>query len=906
MVKFLVVSILTVMNIFALVNLEWSHKYFGSIKEMKFADLNGDGLNEIIVGGENGIFALSGNNGILWSIQNSSSVGKIKTFQFDSDVAPEIAATTWLDGYIIDNNGSIISQTNLVSGWAVSNQPLAILNEKAISYYEDYNSKGLVHIGEYAPFFDISQVPSNGLYTIDSNLDGSKDTLYAINYNNTLYALDKDGNELWRKSIDTSYGYLNYLWAGYRLDRKKVILLGTADGYVLELDENGDIIWHTYLYKPIKKIEHFKKGGFYVVFNDYNLGNLTYDAVTLLGENNGDRLWTHESYKYPTRAMAVDDSLMAASYGTDVGLFDEHGVLIEKTTLSQIKTNSLAFDVNSLSFGKYNSNFGLYIGTMDINRLNDDNSTTTVFSGGSLVQKLYTGDINGDGNDEIALSDENRLYLYDINGKLLWKKDGYTLSDKIGFDDFNGDGKSELIALNKENLEILDENGNIIWSRPSYYSNIYPDIVLSDYDGDGLDDIFISSLNQDTQNYDLRVYSGKDGSTLHTFGSVERCSYINIVNIKGEKEFYFDDFGTLKRVGLDGNVSSSKYSSLFTPTDNLAIFRDIDNDGVIDGVLASYDSENLYINLYDLTKEGTTDALKDTITISANEEVKDLKVLDYNDDGVYEFLVAYPSKLVLYNKDGEEIWKQNTVDKFGDNRMLSKITILGNLIFASGKELYIFDKNGNKLQDINPTNYASGSEYYLPFDIAISNNSNIKLIVGSMGVFAYGGIQTDISDISKISYKSGWNLVATPTNYSIPLSEISSLLIAWEYDNGEWKVYTTNEADSEKAEDLNISKFESIVPKKGVWIKTSSDGEVIVNGNPNEIPSLKNGWNLVGGVGMSVENLHKIYENSDIFWKYKDGQWIGKCFIDGTDLNNLSQVDANEGFWVHTVTSSGN
>ena len=894
MKKFLVVFLVFTVYLFGEAKLDWVDKFFGPIVKMSFADINIDGQNEIVAGCEEGIFAIKKDGTILWSHQDTRSADTIIPFQYDIDSKLEFAVAGWLDTYIFDDNGSLINSNNMTT-FSTSKLPLAVLGNKPVSFMDKDPLKGLVFTDSYgAPFYSVANVPSLGLSSYDSDDDGINDKLLEVNQTAVLNCFEVNGSLFWSKEFNASkYGSFNIVWSGHRDDGNVSIAIGTSNGYLLALDKNGDHLWDTKIdndYNFRMKIKRDKTGGGFLVITKKIWGfDVERSDLYKVSDSNGSVLW-HYSLATDNKAFASNNTKIGAGFGPKIVIFDENGTVLQENNISTISYNPYLY-VNSIAIGKFGDDKGVYIGSLDLSRLNDDNSTTKIFGGGTLVQKLFSLDMSGDGIDEIAVQDENRLYLYDSKGKNIWTKDRGVL---FGHADLNGNGKEELLTGFDGNITILDYDGNILWSKKAYYSNIYPRIVLYDYDKDGLKDIIMSSLDYVTQKYFLKVLSGKTGDTLHEFGSLDNCSYLNIIDNK----VFYGEYGSISWTDLNATVSDAKYTDMYLEK-GLIANEDLTGDGIKD-ILSWGDGANgLEIKVYGMSKILSNESsLVKNIQFDING-TKSIKFFDYNGDGTPEVLVVAQGIVALYDKDGSRIWKKEIKDQWGDLKSLNSVQIRNNTLYVSGKEIYILDKDGTLLQTIKLPNYMSSGGYGLPFTFATTSNSATELVIGAMGLYGYSGISTDSSNIPKITYKAGWNLVATPVDRTLSLEQINGLKIAWEYQDGKWLVHTTNEQDYFKAEDKNIIIFNGIVPGHGVWIKTITNGSIATEGSANSMPTLSKGWQLIGGVKTTSDTIHQTDTNVDIIWQYKDGQWYGKSYIEGITLDTLSEILPNVGFWVH-------
>jgi len=827
------------------------------------------------------------------------------TLFYDSDIYPEFATIGWMDIKIFDDNGSQLVW-NTFKWNASSRLPFAILDDKIVSYYVDsydYSNNGLMFMGGYVPFYTISNIEQDSLAAVDTNNDGKNDVLFGISNYDTLFKLDKDGNEIFKHAL--GYDSAIYLWGGKLNNGTPLVVVGTNDGQVHALDMNGLQLWSQTLSSSVDvvKIKKDKDGGLIILTNNDSIWhNGTQNVISKIDENNGSILWQYSSGSSITKALTQDSSMIAAGFESGFKIFDENGTILHEANISEPSYDN-SLDVHALQFGTMGDRSGIFVGTLDINMFNSADSER-IYSGGTLVQNIASGDMNGDGQDEIVLQDENRLYLYNSSGTLLWTKNHYVLFQDVHFADLTGDGKQELIAGADGKIIVLNYNGDEIWSKSGYYSNIYPSIELYDYDGDGLKDLFTAGLDYDTQKYNIVVSSGKTGATLHEFGTADDVSSLKVLEINGLKQLYYTDYSSLLSLDFNATTNSAHYKNFsLSYNSKLNDFKDVNGDGIVDIITAyNQNDTSLVLNFIDLTDKDQYGYVQThSMTITVPDYVKMVKFYDYNHDGTYEVLLVFAKGIYLYDLNGNQIWKKEMSDEFGHDRMLSDVKIVDDTLFVSGKELYILNNNGEQVQAISPPSYMSTSSYYLPTSLAkISSSGDMQVIIGAMGIYSYTGVALDNTKVPKLNYRVGWNLVATPINKTVPLSAIDGLSIAWDYNNGIWSVHTTTPSDTTRANNLGYEQFDAIVPTKGVWIKTSSSGELTLPGIANATPALHVGWNLIGGIATTADAIHTMNENVDIIWKYTDQDtWKGRSYIMDVPLETLTTISASEGFWVH-------
>lgn len=133
---------------------------------------------------------------------------------------------------------------------------------------------------------------------------------------------------------------------------------------------------------------------------------------------------------------------------------------------------------------------------------------------GHSFRKVYAGDFNGDGKDDVLIHNGNSILMYRSDSNQLdlvfsaveripgsWQ---FKPGDQFYVGDFNGDGKDEVVVFNStdwgpEYLGLLadDGNGGLHLIRryddtmPGWQFNTQDRFFVADFDGDGRDDLFV-------------------------------------------------------------------------------------------------------------------------------------------------------------------------------------------------------------------------------------------------------------------------------------------------------------------------------------------------------------------------------------------------------------------------------
>lgn len=156
-----------------------------------------------------------------------------------------------------------------------------------------------------------------------------------------------------------------------------------------------------------------------------------------------------------------------------------------------------------------------------------------------------TGDLNGDGINDLIVGSDRNLGSVQVrsgaDGATLYTFTGDSLGDQFGSSvsdagDVNGDGISDLIvgAFGDDNNGSFSGSARVLsgqdgavlhdFSGDSAGDQLGNSVSgAGDVNGDGFDDLIVGALGDDNNGVDsgtARVFSGLDGSVLHTFSGV--------------------------------------------------------------------------------------------------------------------------------------------------------------------------------------------------------------------------------------------------------------------------------------------------------------------------------------------------------------------------------------------------
>ncbi|MBD3217670.1 MAG: PQQ-binding-like beta-propeller repeat protein [candidate division Zixibacteria bacterium] len=227
------------------------------------------------------------------------------------------------------------------------------------------------------------------------------------------------------------------------------------------------------------------------------------------------------------------------------------------------------------------------------------------FGTGASVNDLAIGDFNNSGNLDVACCGFDD-YVYAIDGSTgdyIWRKYlGSIFVNAVAVGDVNEDGiddvgyTHEYLTGYDNYLGVVDGvDGSEIWEETvPYYGS---DMLIDDIDDDGFLEV-VFGLHFDDDHGEIQVRDGLTGTTEWTydFGAMDHTNgafYLNSVDIDDDKDkdlIVGNYLAQRKLYIFDGDVNTPMVISpeLTRYVYNTAV-GDVDNDGYLDIVAASYD-----------------------------------------------------------------------------------------------------------------------------------------------------------------------------------------------------------------------------------------------------------------------------------------------------------------------------
>lgn len=575
--------------------------------------------------------------------------------------------------------------------------------------------------------------------------------------------------------------------------------------------------------------------------------------------------------------------------------------------------------ISALSFDGNKS----IVGGIDINLLGENNTTSPFYHNGNLVASVLKANVDDDANNEFVVND-GRVHLYDDNGSLLWVH--HARISQIAVGDVNGDGKDEVVMTDQTGLHVRDKNHTSLLDINE--SDIIK-LTLKDINGDGKAElIYVTYGNTgdtlkvvDASKTILHQISLGDSATNSGFLEVVPSSHtggysilVNLVN--------------LWRVDLDGNNIAIEYNHWANDAFKTVLLDDYNKDGRVEVVRTDYNSTT--------HKYGIKFIDTDTIDFNTNQgkilkafdvtdnEIRGIALFDYNDDGTNEIVISDGDTLYLYKNDGTQVWKFNqalnsTPTSFEENHF-TNIEVAyqsdkNHKIFVSGYTFYQFDKNGNFIDKAKPSKgymVTSSGSYANPFVIGDDG----KVLLGQMGVFKMNAALTLLPNSTFLHLQEGWNLISLPVDITLTNSQFLGYFPhasqVWKYDSSSWQYYSNNAQNRSLAQSRGYGLIASINAGDGFWIynttteERSFDGASYAITQKAKFQNISTPWTLLGA-GQNT-NLHDIITANgaiELIWSYNDG-W--QAFSTDNELYQLLEfyhiplidtIPRGRGFWIH-------
>jgi hypothetical protein len=400
-------------------------------------------------------------------------------------------------------------------------------------------------------------------------------------------------------------------------------------------------------------------------------------------------------------------------------------------------------------------------------------------SGAAQAETLAVADVDGDGGAEILVCTAAHLYVYSGDGALEWELDGVGGTDLeiaqmdgdaaleiaatngkvvdgtsrlvqfawphgfgrgVGSADVDGDGRAELLAADIFAVYCYDVDRQL--PKWSYGTVHHGDVHVVDMDGDGSPEMLLG----DGSNDEIRIV---DAVTLAPEGAIPVLDS-GVTNVATGDTDGDGDLDVVYGAGHGSSGPDHLYVAdgpsrqiAWQSVDLVGPFAppavgDLDGDGRLELVTASYQSDSGYDDSWLLVFDASTGRLRATVPGLAGSDVYfgvvDVKLRDVDGDGRAEILVAYDISLdgavEIFDFDASNtltrIWTNATfppggpfgtaeaADVDGDGQLEIVAAMSGRTSADEGVVLFVYD-------------YATRAEEWHSADVGYASQAGLEI-----------------------------------------------------------------------------------------------------------------------------------------------------------------------------------
>jgi hypothetical protein len=637
--------------------------------------------------------------------------------------------------------------------------------------------------------------------------------------------------------------------------------------------------------------------------------------------NNYQQIWTSDMYDaYITRIKVYDinnDGNYEIIIGFENGTFQilnciDKSIIKEISIPSSEKINDIEFDDadnDGLKEIAVSTNNKIYIyNALDYSKEAELNYGANEFS---------IGNVDESSDKEIITTLGKVLVNNGTTTTVKWVFDNNSSSDygyMLELSDIDKDGMQEIIrAKSWDYIDVYDVNTQSLKFEWNADLDIQA-LLLKDINNDGIDEIIygdgqwgeVHCINSTTNTEIWKIKNPEHGVTAINIADVNNDGMLDVMwaagwTSTGADYFYVADMATRSIEWQSMDIVGPFYA--------IAI-DDIDKDGVKEIVTISYESKSGYESGILTIFDGVTKKIKwqtdGTFFNQVWTGIYDVKIEDIDNDGNKEIIVAagqtYTGKIWII--DG--ITKTIKSSHLYSTENLSEFKVLNiDDVDGDGKKEIVVCTSSN-YYIVNPENFAikyssETMSYAYPSNIKIDNidhDSEKEIIICGDRISVYGGV-------SHQQWKS------TESNYSnIDLYDINNDgkkdIVAGTYDG---YIKVLNGVDMQNILSLKLSnnKIDGIIvsdlnnDSKPEYIFTSN-GSVYIYSDSNQFIVTKKYGNYTGSFNsLKVADVNNdgikdiIFGNSAFITQISNNCYQCMWFTTKTNIKNVSCSSANDG-----------
>ncbi|HJR44167.1 MAG TPA: PQQ-binding-like beta-propeller repeat protein [Actinomycetota bacterium] len=513
----------------------WTRHGFNEAWELATSDLDGDGHTEIVYGGrklaivdEQSLRRGPAARTIAWNHEDTNQLdGGDNVWTTGIELVGDGTAyvtTSDTDAYKIDLNTGDKQWHDPRTGAWFSNG-LAVFDAPGDSIPDVFPTGGTRALsGADGSILWEGILPRLSKFATGAQLDGdpARELIVAADPSGvaigqpTLFGVDGNGSILW-SFVPNSI--VESLTAGdVDGDGLNEAIVGTATGYIYVVGSDGSLLWAAFpglgVVENVVATNNDGDPGD-EVFATYHTPLADAPAFSVLGyDNSGAQLWRHIVDQLPSslRAAELDEDPepeLLVGMGTHLQLDTSGAALALETGVDDLVREKwrveTAQQVMSFDVARIGGERAVLVGSADAVLRGVKPGTGELswqWSAGGYTFSVATGDVDGDGVDEIAKSGtDGVLVLSDSTGRELWSRRIASGNNGIvrGLDmgDANGDGEDEIAvagtSFSSEEagvVELYEGDGTRLWTNSFFGGS--EEVEIADLDRSGTAEVVAS------------------------------------------------------------------------------------------------------------------------------------------------------------------------------------------------------------------------------------------------------------------------------------------------------------------------------------------------------------------------------------------------------------------------------
>jgi hypothetical protein len=494
----------------------WTFETGTRVTVVEAADLDGDGLPEIVAGtADNQLYVLENDGDLTWLYEAGGSISAVALADLGGDGRAQIVVGS-ADGAVslLDDAGQPAWTFRTAGTASVGMAPVALPCLTAYDLDQDGEIEllvgsydGQVHAldgnGQMRWSFDVGR-PVLGIWSGDIDGDGQIEVIPSPYRGADLTVLENDGRLAWQQRTEGEIGLVQ----GGDIDgdgRAEVVLLSASwDLYLLEGD--GQSAWHSEA--MALGHAHAAPDPGQVLVRDLDGNGRAEIAVVTIDPPIGIYVFQGDGRQAWTFPLGTSSSTSARLTAGDV---DGDGDL-EMAVATSVQEPVYLLDSGGRCLAEYRT-WGTSWGT----------------SG-----SLELADLDGDGGDEVLVATEIGLQVFGTSDQAerrqLWRSPSLGPVAALALGDTDGDGQGEVLAGSQDGrVYALTADGQALWDVPLQAAVLALD--AGDVDGDGRDEVVVGTWGG----------AGAAGGQVHLLAggrrlwSVPAGQYVTGVAIVGDR-----------------------------------------------------------------------------------------------------------------------------------------------------------------------------------------------------------------------------------------------------------------------------------------------------------------------------------------------------------------------------------